>query len=1180
MTDCASCGATGHAEGARFCQECGARLGELCGTCGASLTASARFCPECGSRRGTEPTEAPERSPGPVASRRVTSVLFGDLVGFTSLSENRDQEDVRELLSSYFEECSRIVGRYGGTVEKFIGDAVMAVWGVPTAHEDDAERAVRAGLELVTAVGAMGADLGVPDLAMRVGIVTGEVAVTVGATQQGMVAGDAVNTAARVQTAATPGQVWVDETTRLLTTSAISYVDVGSHAMKGKADPVPLWAVRAVVANVGGAQRADGLEAPLVGRDRELRLVKELFHAAEETGRPSMLVVAGEAGVGKTRLGWEFEKYTDGVNTSVKWHSGRCLSYGEGVAYYALAEAIRGRLRLLAQPDDPEDDAAEEDDLARLLGLGLDRYVPHPDERAWLGPRVGALLGVGALGGFPREDLYAAWTTFLERVGEGVPVALVVEDAQHADDGLIAFLEHLLSAASFGCFVMLLARPTLLDEHPGLATNRRVTVLHLEALTDQSSGRLLDGLVAGLPDDVRAGLVARAEGIPLYAVETVRSLIDRDLVVPRGGQYVLVDPSLDLDQIGAPPSLQALIAARLDALPPGVRRVLDVGSVLGTSFPREHLALLRDDDVDLDAAVAELTRLQLIGQEANRFSAEHGQLRFVQGAVRQVAYGMLSRRDRRSMHLQVAELLEGDAEQADEVAAVIAQHYLDAADALPDTDDATTWAARAVGHLERAAERATALGSPREAAAHLRTAVARVDDRLVAARLQRSLAEALLRTGDFVGAADTAEASAANYEEMGQPLEAVRSSATRATALADRGVLNRAEEVAAEGLAMLEQLGETDPSLRLLFVRLYLSVALRRGDTDEWGRLTEEEGRLAELTGDPLAILRSLGNRAVYYMTVGQRTLALIIFDAATKIAKEGHFLREQCINLLNAAVAWTAEDLDKATMLAREGADVGRTSGNVPVHANALANLGVALLGRGDWDEALAVLRHDDLVRLIGFGVYPAMIERRIDWARDRSGGDVSPGEWEVEDAVVKAMSDLETAYATWEQDPAEASRLALRGARAAHEALALTDDFLLIWQGATDLVWSLDDLATLDELLLLVESTRTHVRPAGVRAVHGRMRALRDAAAGAADPVVERQLRQAIEAARAWKSPPTVARCQESLGAWLAARGRDDEANPLFAEARTEYQRLGATRWLRDLDAAEASLSQRVRG
>ncbi len=277
----------------------------------------------------------------------MTSVLFGDLVGFTPLSESRDAEDVRELLSRYFSECRTVIARYGGTVEKFIGDAVMAVWGVPVAHEDDAERAVRAGLELVQAIAGMGEDIGVPELAMRVGVVTGEVAVTVGATAEGMVAGDAVNTAARVQSTARPEQVWVDESTRSLTFSAISYHDEGTHPLKGKAEPMHLWRARAVIAEVGGGQRVDGLEAPLTGRDRDLRLLKELFHATEDSDQPRLLVLDGEPGIGKSRLTWEFEKYIDGLTASVWWHRGRCLSYGDGAAFWALSEAVRGRLGLV-----------------------------------------------------------------------------------------------------------------------------------------------------------------------------------------------------------------------------------------------------------------------------------------------------------------------------------------------------------------------------------------------------------------------------------------------------------------------------------------------------------------------------------------------------------------------------------------------------------------------------------------------------------------------------------------------------------------------------------------------------------------------------------------------------------------------------------------------------------------
>ena len=242
---CTSCG-IGLPQNAKFCAECGAPVvARACPACGVPAE-HGRFCMECGTPIDGDPTAHVRvaESAGvqhPVAERRVTSVLFGDLVGFTTLSESRDSEDVRELLTKYFDLCRTVIGRYGGTVEKFIGDAVMAVWGVPTAHEDDAERAVRAGLEIVESIAAMGADLQAPDLAMRAGVVTGEVAVTIGATSQGMVAGDAVNTASRVQSAATPGRVWVDETTRSLSSAAISFTDVGQHSLKGKSEPMQLW---------------------------------------------------------------------------------------------------------------------------------------------------------------------------------------------------------------------------------------------------------------------------------------------------------------------------------------------------------------------------------------------------------------------------------------------------------------------------------------------------------------------------------------------------------------------------------------------------------------------------------------------------------------------------------------------------------------------------------------------------------------------------------------------------------------------------------------------------------------------------------------------------------------------------------------------------------------------------
>jgi class 3 adenylate cyclase len=248
-----------------------------------------------------------------VAERRVCSVLFCDVAGFTPLSGSRDPEAVRELLSRYFGVARTVIGRYGGVVEKFIGDAVMAVWGAPVAAEGDTERAVRAALDLVTAVAELGTEAGVPGLAIRAGVVTGEVAMTLGAIGEGMVAGDAVNTASRVQSMAEPGQVLVDAATQRLAAAGVGFTTAGEHSLKGKAEPVPLWRATRVLSWVGSRQRIDGLEAPLVGRDAELRTVKDLFHATVERGVPRLVLVSGPAGIGKSRLGWEFDKYADGL---------------------------------------------------------------------------------------------------------------------------------------------------------------------------------------------------------------------------------------------------------------------------------------------------------------------------------------------------------------------------------------------------------------------------------------------------------------------------------------------------------------------------------------------------------------------------------------------------------------------------------------------------------------------------------------------------------------------------------------------------------------------------------------------------------------------------------------------------------------------------------------------------
>ena len=296
---CPNCGSENEA-GRKFCDECGTPFARGCPACGASNRTGARFCGECGgplaagtARSAEERPTAPRPAPEPVSERRLVSVLFADLVGFTGLAEGRDAEDTRELLTRYFDLARETVERYGGTVEKFIGDAVMAVWGAPVAREDDAERAVRAALDLVAAVRFL-----VPGLDARAGVLTGEAAVTLGAVGQGMVAGDLVNTASRLQAVAVPGTVLVGETTERAAGRAIVFEPAGEQVLRGKTAPVPAWRAVRVVAGSGGRGRSEVLEAPFVGRDDELRLLKDLFHATSREKRARLVSVTGQAGIG------------------------------------------------------------------------------------------------------------------------------------------------------------------------------------------------------------------------------------------------------------------------------------------------------------------------------------------------------------------------------------------------------------------------------------------------------------------------------------------------------------------------------------------------------------------------------------------------------------------------------------------------------------------------------------------------------------------------------------------------------------------------------------------------------------------------------------------------------------------------------------------------------------------
>jgi class 3 adenylate cyclase/tetratricopeptide (TPR) repeat protein len=811
---CRACGAV-NPGGANFCVECGTALSGTCPACGASHLPGQRFCAHCGTALSSAAgVQAPVRQAA--AELRVVSVLFVDLVGYTSLSEERDAGDVRALQSRYFDTARTIVGRYGGSIEKFVGDAVMAVWGVPAAREDDAERAVRAGLELVDAVSAFGEEVGAPLLRARGGVVTGRAA-AIDSAHEGLVVGDRVNTAARVQATAEPGTVYVDDVTRSATSAAIAYEDAGRHSVKGKQEVLQLWRADHVVAGLRGSQRQEGLEGPPVGRESELRLIKELFHAGIERGSARLVAVTGPAGVGKTRLRWEFEKYADGLATDHLWHSGRCLSYGDGVAYWALAEMVRQRFGI------PQEAAGEE--ATAKLDAGLERWISDPGDRAFLRPRLGALLGV-AEPGFGRDELFAGWRLFFERLAELDPVVLVFEDLQWADEGLLAFIEHLLDwSAQHPIFMLVLSRPEITARPLGWpATRHGATLLQLEPLDDAAMRQLLDSVVDGLPDEARSAIVARAEGIPLYAIETLRALADRSVLTQGpSGTWVVSGEVHDLD---VPASLSSLIAARLDALTPHERDLVKAMAVFGGSFPRDTAVSLSDVPEDaVDGVLASLVRKQVLTIRTDPLSPDRGQYGFAQQLLRTVAYDMLSRAERKPRHRAAAEHLRQTFPQdGEDVAEVVAAHYLDAYRAAADDPDADELRAEALTASRRAARRADTVGAPALAEKAFRTALELVgDDEAERVGLLEAAGSMAVDAGHYEAAIDLFGSAADIHERAGRERDAARVAGRIGGTLR---LLGRSDEAIERLRSALATMGADDIDPDVAALNLELGTAL------------------------------------------------------------------------------------------------------------------------------------------------------------------------------------------------------------------------------------------------------------------------------------------------------------------------------------------------------------------
>jgi class 3 adenylate cyclase/tetratricopeptide (TPR) repeat protein len=935
---CPSCGTENEA-GRKFCHECGGRLTLGCPSCGASNTPGAKFCGECGfamAQTDATPPQAPATPSG--AERRVVTVLFADLVGFTAISESRDAEDVRELLGRYFETSREIVERYGGTVEKFIGDAVMAVWGAPVAREDDAERAVRAALDLVDAAQRIGQEAGVSELALRAGVLTGEAAVTIGATDQGMVAGDLVNTASRLQSVAPAGIVLVGDSTQRATAEAIAFEPAGEQLLKGKAAPVPAFRALRVVAKRGGAGRSDQLEPPFVGRDSELRLIKDFYHATARERGVRLVSVLGQAGIGKSRLAWEFLKYIDGLSEDVYWHQGRSPAYGDGISFWALGEMVRMRAGI--------GEGESQDSTRSKLAVTLEEFVSDPAERRTLEGPLLQLLGVEESRGQGREALFAAWRTLFERIADVSTVVLVFEDLQWADEGLLDFIEEMLAwSRGRPIYVISLSRPELLDRRPTWGAGQRAfTSLGLSPLRDDEMEQLLSGLVPGLPEAAVRAIVARAEGVPLYAVETVRMLLNN-------GQVELVDggyrPVGDLTELAVPESLHALIAARIDALPTADRGLLQDASVLGLSFTVDALAAVVGEDADaIRPMLRDLARRELITMEDDPRSPERGQFRFVQGLLREVAYGTLARRDRRSRHLAAARFYEALGDE--ELSGILAQHYLDAYHAQPEGPEGEAVVHQALVTLRGAAQRASGLGSHDRALAYLEQALSVASEPSVAMELHRTAGLAAA----YAAKTDRARVHLDEANELARSLGddgARRSIVANLAEVLVEGYQEEARIVLEEALAEPGLEPETPGFADL--AQSQAKLDMRTGRDESAVAWSERALPAAEKLGDERLTLELLITRATALANLNRPIEATAVLTGALAICERRGLIDAALRAAINLSYTMSSDDQLAALDVARDGLALARRNGMRIGVRYLLGNAGSGALEAGDWD-------------------------------------------------------------------------------------------------------------------------------------------------------------------------------------------------------------------------------------
>ena len=623
----------------------------VCSACGAQCAEGSRFCSACGAAISV-------REAGP--ERRLVTVVFCDLVGSTSLGERADAEDVDAFLRAFGAMVAEVAASFGGVVEKYIGDAAVAVFGVPVAHEDDAERAVRAGLRIVERIPELPV-VGDAPLRVRVGIETGRAVIRRGVdptSGQGFMVGDAINTAARLQGIAPPMGIVAGAATHALTSGLFAFERIADVHLKGKAAPADVWLVRHPLTRTGVEARR--LSSEFVGRERELATLTRHLDDISAGGPPRMVLLAGEAGIGKSRLVYEVARHAEASTTLFRWRTGECPPFGQITPYAALSQIVRSHAAILES-----DDAAE---VARKLDSMLDESSDGP----WLAARLRPLLGLDAPAASPEENA-AAWERVLEVMAGRGPLVLVFEDLQWADDGLLRWLGGVIDhIGDVPLLVLGVARPELLERAPDFGVGPAASRLMISSLDgadlDLLAATTLDHaeLSADLGDQVRE----RCGGNPLFVEEFVRYLAE----ARPGGREVRFATAL------VPETLEALIAARLDALADDPRALLGDGAVVGQEFWRGAVAAMETSfPGDIDAALQILTERQLARPLPVSTVSGEVEYMFHHAMVRDVAYSRLPRAVRATKHAQVAEWLEAAlGDRPDEMTGALAHHWVTA----------------------------------------------------------------------------------------------------------------------------------------------------------------------------------------------------------------------------------------------------------------------------------------------------------------------------------------------------------------------------------------------------------------------------------------------------------------------------------------------------------------------